>query len=71
MKLKLLNIIVLLATLLIVLWALFNLELWAKEWKDLFFYQDNWLMFGFVLVMVFAVGMIIKKLFVAEYKMLK
>ena len=23
----------------IIIWLLFNLEIWAREWKDLFFYQ--------------------------------
>ena len=29
----------------IIIWLLFNLEIWAREWKDLFFYQDNWILF--------------------------
>ncbi|MFA6399978.1 MAG: hypothetical protein WCW44_06485, partial [archaeon] len=39
---------------------IFNLERWAGDWKDLFFYQDNWIMYIFVFAMVFALSGIIK-----------
>jgi len=68
---KLINLVLLLVSVLIVLFVLFNIELWASEWKDLFFYQDNWLMYLFVFIMVIAVGLIIKKLYVIEFKIFK
>lgn len=68
---KLTKLLLLLVSAGIVLWALFNIELWAHEWKDLFFYQDNWLFYIFLTIMAIVVGMIIKKLFIVEYKLLK
>lgn len=53
------------------LWLLWQIELWSKEWKDLFFYQDNWIMFIFLVIMCFAVGMIIKKFYANSFKKLK
>jgi len=37
--------IIILITFIVLVWALFSLELWATEWKDLFFYMDNWLLY--------------------------
>jgi len=46
--------IIILITFIAILWVLFGLELWAREWRDLFFYMDNWLLFVglFIFVMV-------------------
>ena len=46
--------IIILITFIVILWALFGLELWATEWKDLFFYMDNWLLFVglFIFIMI-------------------
>jgi hypothetical protein len=46
--------IIILLTFIVIIWVLFGLELWAGEWKDLFFYMDNWLLFVglFIFVMV-------------------
>ncbi|MFA5931445.1 MAG: hypothetical protein WC821_03985 [archaeon] len=68
---KLAKLLLFLASGVIVVWILFSIDLWAGEWKDLFFYQDNWLFYIFLAVMALIVGMIIKKLFVIEYKLLK
>jgi hypothetical protein len=68
---KLVNWAILIVTFLAVIWVLFQIELWAHDWKDLFFYQDNWLMYVFLLIMVLAVGMIIKKLYKIEFHYLK
>lgn len=68
---KIINFAILIASFIGVLWILFNIDLWSSEWKNLFFYQDNWVMFLFLLIMAFVVGMIIKKIFVIEFKALK
>jgi len=68
---KLINWALLLASVLVVLFVLFNFEIWAAGWKDLFFYQDNWLMYLFLTIMVIAIGLIIKKLYVIEFKIFK
>ncbi|MFA5125371.1 MAG: hypothetical protein WC462_00005 [archaeon] len=68
---KIINFILIVVSLITVLWLLFNIELWSHDWKALFFYQDNWVMFLFLLIIAFAVGMIIKKIFVIEFKALK
>ena len=46
--------IIILITFILVLWALFAFEIWAHEWKDLFFYTDNWLLFVglFIFIMI-------------------
>jgi uncharacterized membrane protein YcjF (UPF0283 family) len=71
MKLKILNWIVLAALLIIVLWALFSIEIWAKDWQDLFYYQDNWVMLAFVVIMVLAAGTAIRTLFRESFRALK
>ena len=68
---KLAKLLLFLATGAIVVWVLFSIDLWAGEWKDLFFYQDNWLFYIFLIIMVMAVGLIIKKLLIVEYRLLK
>ena len=63
--------IIILITFIIILWALFAFEIWAAEWKDLFFYMDNWLLF----VGLFIFLMIAKKIgswaITTEMKVLK
>ena len=71
MKNKLLNWAILLITFIIVAWLLFNIDLWAGDWKSLFFYQDNWIMYVYLAIMVTIIGAIIKKIFVIEVKALK
>ncbi len=46
--------IIILITFIVIVWALFSLELWAHEWKDFFFYMDNWLLFAglFIFLMI-------------------
>jgi len=68
---KIINFALLIASFIAVLWILFSIDLWSGEWKNLFFYQDNWIMFLFLLIMAFVVGAIIKKIFVIEFKALK
>ena len=68
---KLINWTIILISLAIVLWLLWGLERWAGEWKDLFFYQDNWLMYIFLFIMAMVVGTIIKKFFAREVVVLK
>jgi uncharacterized membrane protein YcjF (UPF0283 family) len=71
MKIKPFSWITIIILLSATLWLLFNIELWAKEWRDMFFYQDNWIMLTFVIIMVIAIGMIIKILFRESFKVLK
>lgn len=68
---KIINWIVIIASILIVAGILFSLERWAGEWKNLFFYQDNWIMLLFLIIMVFAISGIIKWFLKAEVKILK
>jgi hypothetical protein len=68
---KLIKWTVILISFFIVLWALWNLERWAGEWKDLFFYLDDWTMYVLVALIVIVLGALIKKLFITEVKVLK
>ncbi|MFA6268745.1 MAG: hypothetical protein WCW13_05255 [archaeon] len=68
---KLTKWIFIIFSILIVAWALFSIDKWASDWKGLFFYQDNWIFYGFVVVMVFAVSGIIQWILKTEVKILK
>ncbi len=63
--------ILILITFIILAWALFGLELWAKEWKDLFFYMDNWLLFVGLLIFVMIAKKIAEIVLKAEVRTLK
>ena len=68
MKNKLINWAILLITFIVVVWLLFNIDLWAGDWKNLFFYQDNWIMYVYLAIMVTIIGAITKKVFLIEEK---
>jgi len=68
---RLIRWMIILISFAIVLWALWGIERWAGEWKDLFFYQDNWLMYIFLFALALIVGTIIKKFFAREVIVLK
>jgi len=68
---KLINWTIILISLVLVLWFLWGLERWAGEWKDLFFYQDNWGFYIFLFIMTIVIGTIIKKIFAREVILLK
>jgi hypothetical protein len=45
---------------LFVSWTIFNFKLWAGEFMDSFFYQDDWISYIAVFAFVFAVAGILK-----------
>lgn len=63
--------IIILATFAIIIWLLFELQIWAKEWKDLFFYMDNWLLFVGLFIFVMVAKKIASWLLTTEMKVLK
>ncbi|MGI6589863.1 MAG: hypothetical protein ACOX1V_04355 [Candidatus Iainarchaeum sp.] len=55
----------------IIIWLLFNLEIWAREWKDLFFYQDNWILFVALFVFLVVAKKIASWVLVTQLKVMK
>lgn len=68
---KLTKWILILATFAIIIWLLFGLELWSKEWKDLFFYMDNWTLFIAIIIFVLVAKKIASWVLTTEIKVLK
>jgi len=52
--------ILILATVLIALYFLFQLEIWGAEYKDLFFYLGDWKSYIAAFALIVSVGMILK-----------
>ena len=63
--------IIILGTFIVILWILFGFELWAHEWKDLFFYMDNWLLFVGLFIFIMLAKKIGSMVITTEMKMLK
>jgi len=61
--------IIVLVTFIVIIWALFGLELWAGEWKDFFFYMDNWLLWVGLFIFVMVAKKIASWVIVAETKL--
>lgn len=68
---KLANWIVIIISILIVAAIIFSINLWAREWKDLFFYLDDWRMWVILIVIVYLIKKILEKLLIAEVRLLK
>ncbi len=68
---KIFKFLTLMLSLIVVLWLLFGIELYKHDWVAIFLHTDNYPMLIIVFVGALVVGMIIKKLFVIEYKLLK
>ena len=63
--------IIILITFIAVLWVLFGFEIWAAEWKDLFFYMDNWLLYVGLFIFIMLAKKIGSMVITTEMKMLK
>lgn len=61
--------IIVIITFIVIVWALFGLELWAGEWKDLFFYMDNWLLWIGLFIFVMVAKKIASWVIIAETKL--
>ncbi len=68
---KIFKFLTLILSLAVVLWLLFGIELYKHDWMAIFIHTDNWPMVIALFVGAYIVGMLIKKLFVIEYKILK
>ena len=62
---------IIIVTFAIIIWLLFNLEIWAREWKDLFFYQDNWILFVALFVFLVVAKKIASWVLVTQLKVMK
>ena len=63
--------IIILLTFIVILWILFGFEIWAAEWKDLFFYMDNWLLFIGLFIFIILAKKIGSMVITTEMKILK
>ncbi|MCX6803621.1 MAG: hypothetical protein NTY48_03550 [Candidatus Diapherotrites archaeon] len=69
MKLK--GWIILAISILIVAAATIVIDKWASEWKNLFFYMDDWRMWIILFVFIYLVKKILEKLLIVEARILK
>ncbi|MEI7961169.1 MAG: hypothetical protein WCI04_02435 [archaeon] len=49
----------------------FSIDLWAGEWKDLFFYLDDWRMWIVIFVTIWVVKKILEWALKTEVRVLK
>ena len=70
-KHKVLKWTILIVSLILVLVLLISIDNWAADWKNLFFYIDDWTSWIFVGLLVMSVTGIIRLLFHYENKLLK
>jgi len=68
---KLISWTIIILSILLVAALFFSIDLWAGEWKDLFFYLEDWRMWVIIFVFVYLVKEIIQRLLIAEVKVLK
>ena len=62
---------IIIITLLIVAALSFSIDLWAREWKDLFFYLDDWRMWIIIFVGILVIKKILEWALKAEVRVLK
>ena len=62
---------ILIITILVVAALSFYLDLWAGEWKNQFFYLDNWWMWVVVVAAVWVIKKIFDWTWKAELRLLK
>lgn len=62
---------IIIITLLAVAAISFSIDLWANEWKDLFFYLDNWWMWIIIFIAVYVVKKILEWVLRAEVRVLR
>jgi len=63
--------ILIIGTLIFVAWITFSFQIWAGEYKDLFFYLNDWKSWVMLTVFIFALGGIFKWLLMEEVKLTK
>jgi hypothetical protein len=63
--------LIVIITLAVIVSILFNLELWAGEWKDLFFYMDNWLLWIGLIIFVIVAKKIATWILQTEIRVMK
>jgi len=68
---RLSNWIVFLASFAVLAWILITLNIWGEQWKDLFFYLDNWVMWVGLFVGLIFLKMFFSWVLKLELKVLK
>jgi hypothetical protein len=68
---KILKWTVIIVSIFAVAWILINIDNYKKEWFDTFFQTDNYLFLIILVVGVWVVSELIKKLLIVEAKVLK
>ncbi len=63
--------IIFLISLAIVAWIIIMLNAWASEWRNLFFYLDDWRMYAVVFVLIYVINYFLRKFLLLETRILK
>ncbi len=71
MRFKPFSWLVIIITFIAIIWVLFSFEIWADEWKKLFFYLDRWEMWVGLLIAAYILKKIVSWILVTEIRMLK
>ncbi|VVB75595.1 Uncharacterised protein [uncultured archaeon] len=71
MRIKLFSWLVIIISILAVAYLFFTIDLWAGQWKDLFFYLDDWRMWIVVFFIVWLIKKVVEWVLITEVRLLK